>query len=154
MAGTSNGVVVFDGQTGQEVGTLSDTQLRGVVLTVTDQLFVSSIGGELTLYDLETLEPIRTFGGSRGLMMGGAGTADGSLVAILGGDREVSLFDVATGLRIGGPIAVPEHAMRARSPSRSMADGLRWVANPSPMIPGPTTETNPPSSGISIRRTG
>ena len=108
VAGTSNGVVVFDGRTGEQVGALTDTDLRGVVLTVTDQLFVSSIGGELTQYDLETLEPIRTFGGSRGLVVGGAGTADGSLLAIIGGDREASLFDVATGLRIGGPITIPE----------------------------------------------
>ena len=87
-----------------------------MVLTVTDQLFVSSIGGELTLYDLKTLEPIRTFGGSRGLVTGGAGTADGSLVAITGGDRQVSLFDVATGLRIGAPITVPDPAAERGQP--------------------------------------
>jgi WD40 repeat protein len=135
VAGTSNGVVVFGGQTGERVGVLTDTDLRGVVLTVTDQLFVSSIGGELTLYDLETLEPIRTFGGSRGLATGGVGTADGSLVAIEGGDREVSLFDVGTGLRIGGPIAIPEAQFNQVSLS---LDG-RWLAvpgEPGPVEPG------------------
>ena len=37
-------------------------------ITPADQLFVSSLGGELTLYDLDTLQPIRTFGGSRGFV--------------------------------------------------------------------------------------
>ena len=94
--------------TGEEVGSIPGADLRGVFITVTDQLFVSSLGGELFQYDLDTLQPIRTFGGSRGHVFSGAGTADGSLVATSGGDHRVVLYDIASGVRIGTPITVPE----------------------------------------------
>ena len=78
-------------------------------ITVTDQLFVSSVGGELTMYDLDTLNPIRAaFGGSRGLHHPLHGTADGTLIATNGGDHNVILYDVATGVRIGTPITIPD----------------------------------------------
>ena len=104
-AGTRDGVVVFDADSGKQVAALADTDLRGVFITPTDQLFVSSIGGELTQYDLETLEPVRSFGGSRGLTYGGVGTADGSMIATSAGDGGITLFDVASGIQIGGSIA-------------------------------------------------
>ena len=59
---------MYDGNTGEQVGSIADTDLRGVFVTVTDQLFVSSTGGELNQHDLVTLEPIRSLGGSRGLV--------------------------------------------------------------------------------------
>ena len=123
-AGTANGVVIFDANTGEQVDALTDEDLRGVFITATDQLFVSSLGGELTQYDLQTLEPIRTFGGSRGHVFGGSGTADGSLIAIHGGDRRAALFDVASGDRIGGPITI---AADANNFARLSLDG-RWLA--------------------------
>jgi DNA-binding SARP family transcriptional activator/WD40 repeat protein/tRNA A-37 threonylcarbamoyl transferase component Bud32 len=107
-AGTTTGVHVYDALTGEEVGSIPDANLRGVFITVTDQLFVSSLGGELVQYDLETLKPIRAFGGSRGHMFHGEGTADGSLIATSGGDQRVYLYDVTTGVRIGTPVTVPD----------------------------------------------
>jgi WD40 repeat protein len=107
-AGTTTGVHVYDALTGDEVGSIPGANLRGVFITVTDQLFVSSLGGELVQYDLETLEPIRAFGGSRGHVFRGEGTADGSLVATSGGDQRIYLYDVATGVRIGTPVSVPD----------------------------------------------
>ena len=59
-AGTERGVEIYDGFTGEQVDTIPGDDLRGVFITVTDQLFVSSLGGELTLYDLDSCEPIRT----------------------------------------------------------------------------------------------
>ena len=78
----------------------------------------------MSLPDLETLEPIRTLGGSRGLLFGGAGTADGSLFAISGGDRVAAIYDVASGVQLGGPITV---APDERSAVRLSIDG-RWLA--------------------------
>jgi WD40 repeat protein len=124
VAGTMSGVVVYDGDSGKVLGTIDDPDLRAVVVTVADQLFVGSLGGELTQYDLETLEPIRTFGGSRGLLFGGAGTADGSLLAVSGGDRVAALYDVASGVQLGGPITI---ASDERSAVRLSVDG-RWLA--------------------------
>ena len=82
--------------------------MRGVFITVTDQLFVASLGGELTLYDLDSLQPIRTFGGSRGFITQVEGTADGTLIATNGGDHNVILYDVASGVRIGTPITIAD----------------------------------------------
>ena len=123
-AGTTSGVHIYDAFTGEQVGSIPGSDLRSVFITVTDQLFVGSLGGELVQYDLDTLQPIRTFGGSRGHVFGGAGTADGSLVAISGGDHRVVLYDTATGARIGTPITVPEGQ---QNQVRLSLDG-RWLA--------------------------
>ncbi|MGA9276901.1 BTAD domain-containing putative transcriptional regulator [Ilumatobacter sp.] len=123
-AGTSSGVRIFDADTGQQVGAILRDDLRGAFYTATDQFFVSSLGGQLTQYDASTLEPIRTFNGSRGLIFGVVGTADGGVIAINGGDRNVALFDVATSTQIGGPISLrPDE----RNIARLSLDG-RWLA--------------------------
>ena len=106
--GTSTGVTVYDGVTGGRIGRIEGELLRGATITVADQLFVSSLGGELVQYDLDTLEPIRTFGGSRGFIQEVYGTTDGSVVAVRGGDRFVSVYDVASGVQIGTPITIPD----------------------------------------------
>jgi len=107
-AGTDSGVVIYDSVTGEQVGAIPGTDLRGVFITVTDQLFVSSLGGELTQYDLETLDPVREFGGSRGHIRRVHGTTDGTLIATHGGDKRVILYDVATGVRMGTPITIAD----------------------------------------------
>jgi WD40 repeat protein len=106
--GTSTGVVIYDGFTGTELGRIPGSTLRGASITPTNQLFVASLGGELVLYDLETLKPIRTFGGSRGFVDILAGSADGSIVAVAGGDRRVILYDVATGIRLSDAIPISD----------------------------------------------
>ena len=108
VAGTEHGVLVYDGYTGELVGEIPRPELQGVFVTLADQLFVSSLGGELTQYDLESMRPVRTFGGSRGYVQDLVGTSDGSLIAVRGGDRTVTLYDVATGVRLGASIVVAE----------------------------------------------
>ncbi len=122
-AGTDRGIVIYDSVTGDRVGAISGPQLRGVFITVTDQLFVSSLGGELTQYDLETLDPIREFGGSRGHIRRLDGTADGTLIATHGGDHRVILYDVATGVRMGTPIPIPDD----HSDHMSLSIDGRWL---------------------------
>jgi hypothetical protein len=139
VAGTAAGVLVFDALTGEQIDSIPDSTLRGVFVTVTDQLFVGSLGGELVQYDLDTLEPIRTFGGSRGHVFGGSGTADGSLVAISGGDHRVVLYDVATGERIGTPITVPEGQ---ENQVRISLDG-KWLALGGERIDNATDDDDP-----------
>ena len=70
------GVVIYDGFTGERVGAIPG--VNGAYITPADQLFVTSFGGELTQYDLDALEPIRTFGGSRGYIQEVFGTGDGT----------------------------------------------------------------------------
>jgi DNA-binding SARP family transcriptional activator/serine/threonine protein kinase/WD40 repeat protein len=109
VAATRRGIMLFDGSTGEQLGDIPANDLRSAFITVTDQLFVGSLGGELVQYDLDTLAPIRSFGGSRGAIQEVFGTTDGSMIAARGGDGIVSLFDVASGTRIGPPFtATPD----------------------------------------------
>jgi WD40 repeat protein len=103
--GTSGGGFVYDGTTGERLGTIPGSA-PSVFITVADQLFTASLGGELTQYDLGTLKPIRTFAGSRGFIQRALGTADGTIVATDSGDRSVRLYDVATGVSLGTPITL------------------------------------------------
>jgi len=106
--GTGSGVVVYDGDTRKPIGEISSAQAVGVYITRADDFFVATFGGELTQYDLETLEPIRPIGGSCGYVQEMYGTGDGSVIAVRGGDRTVTLYDVETGARMGAPIMIPE----------------------------------------------
>jgi class 3 adenylate cyclase/WD40 repeat protein len=102
--GSTNGVTLYDGFNGQRIGAISG--VYGGFITPTDQLFVSSFGGELTQYDLESLTAMRTFGGSLGYIQQLVGTGDGTLIATKAGDRSVALYDVATGVRLGTPLTI------------------------------------------------
>ncbi len=109
VAATRSGIVLFDGDTGERLAGIPANDLRSAFITVADQLFVGSLGGELVQYDIDTLAPIRSFGGSRGAIQELYGTTDGSTIAARGGDGIVSLFDVATGTRLGPPFtATPD----------------------------------------------
>jgi WD40 repeat protein len=57
-------------------------------------------------------------------VFGGAGTRDGSVLAINGGDRAAAIFDVDSGIQIGGPITI---AHDERNVVRLSLDG-RWLA--------------------------
>ena len=100
-------MTIFDGSSGEALGTVSNSSQRGGFITVADQLFLVSTGGELTHYDLDSLEPIRTFDGSLGFIQEINGTADGSLILTRGGEGWANLYDVASGIRIGAPIPIP-----------------------------------------------
>lgn len=106
--GTVEGVVLYDGRTGSPLGRIEGSDRRGAFITVAGQLFVGSIGGELTLHDLDTLEPVREFPGSRGFIREVESTTDGSTIAVLGGDRVVNLYDVGTGVHLGSPLTIPD----------------------------------------------
>jgi hypothetical protein len=127
--GTDHGVYLYDGATGEQLGHIEGDSLRGVYITLADQLFVSSLGGEVTQHDLESLEPVRTFGGSRGYVQDVVGTADGTLIAVRGGDRQVSLFDVATGTLLGTPITIPDDQFNTMDLAQ---DGRRLVLGGGP----------------------
>ena len=99
---------MFDGDSGAELGRIANADMRGAYITAGDQFFATSLGGELVQYDIDTFEPIRSYGGSLGFIQELYGTSDGSMIAVRGGDRRVVLYDVATGVRIGQPIVIPD----------------------------------------------
>ena len=105
----TTGVVVFDGRTGAEIARIDNRpDLRGVYFVTNDLIAISSLGGELTLHDVDTLATIRTLNGSRGFIDDIQPTLDGSVIAAKGGDSNVQLIDVASGTPLGGPIAIPD----------------------------------------------
>jgi WD40 repeat protein len=106
--GTIDGVRVFDGESGAELWADETPDLRGVFITLADDLIVSSLGGELQVRDLDTGEVKRSLGGSRGFVQEVHSTADGSMIAIRGGDGTIGLFDVASGVQIGLPITISD----------------------------------------------
>jgi WD40 repeat protein len=101
VAATRHGVEVFDSATGVQLGAIPGDDLRATFITVGDQFFVASLSGELVQYDLDTLEPIQSFGGSRGAIQELYRTTDGSTIAVRGGDGVVTLVDVASGVQVG-----------------------------------------------------
>jgi DNA-binding SARP family transcriptional activator/WD40 repeat protein len=107
LLGSADGVTLYDGSSGEPIGTVSGSRQRGGFITPADQLFLVSTGGELTHYDIDTLEAIRTFDGSPGFIQEINGTADGSLILTRGGEGSASLYDVASGIRLGAPIPIP-----------------------------------------------
>ena len=142
---TSTGVAVVDGRTGRPIGTITgipyrdSTFLSNATITANHRLIVSSLQGDLTIYDVDTLKPLRTLSGTRGFNQVKA-DADGRLAMVTGGDRSVTLYDVDSGEQIGDRIIIPGTEPRAtalRPDGLEMAIGgginrdiLVWDLNP------------------------
>jgi WD40 repeat protein len=109
---TDAGVTVYDGFSGAQLGRTARADERGVFITSAGQLITTTLGGELTVYDLETLEATGTLGGSRGFVQEAHSTIDGATVVVRGGDRFVSLYDMATGVQIGTPLQMEDDDVR------------------------------------------
>jgi WD40 repeat protein len=94
---------VHDGTSGREL----DRGMDGVTLTgvSADGVLVGATDGRITRYDLATLAPVATFPGARGEINSLQFSRDGSLLLATSNDQTVSLYDVATGTRLGDPVA-------------------------------------------------
>lgn len=104
---TATGVQVFDGETGASIARIDNRpDLRGVYFVSNDVLAISSLGGDLLLHDVDTLQILRTLNGSRGFVQDVQPTVDGALIAVDGGDRTVQLIDVASGTPIGDAVTL------------------------------------------------
>jgi DNA-binding SARP family transcriptional activator/WD40 repeat protein len=93
---------VHDGRTGAPVvGPLVGPHLTSVSL---DGVLVGAASGSVTTYDLETLEPIVTLPGARGEVNTLQFSRDSSVLLATSLDQTVSIYDMASGTRIGDPI--------------------------------------------------
>ena len=108
-AGTDRGVEIYDGFTGELVGHHPGDDLRGVFITVDRPAL-----RQLTRRRAHPVRPRHASNRSARSAAAAAssptwqGTADGTLIATNGGDHSVILYDVATGVRIGTPITIPD----------------------------------------------
>jgi WD40 repeat protein len=123
--GTVTGIVVFDGNTGKVLHTYSDEHLRGANIVPGNRLVAVKLGGEMTVYDLDSFDPVSTLPGVRGFARV-QGTADGSLAVAFGADRSIALFDMLSGQQIGDTIKIPDteaNAAAVRPDGKELAFG-------------------------------
>ncbi len=93
---------VFDGTTGRpRQKTLEGPALTSVSL---DGQLVGAARGDITRYDLHTLEPIAKLPGARGEVNTLQFSDDGTTLLATSLDQTVSLYDVESGTRLGDPI--------------------------------------------------
>jgi WD40 repeat protein len=113
LAIAADDIIVYDTVTGREVARIAGHFLRGVHITSKGVLLAWTLGGEMTMYDFATLTPLRTLVGNRGNLQDVQSDRDGSMMASLGGDQTVALYDLSTGVAIGDPITVPDNEIKA-----------------------------------------
>jgi DNA-binding SARP family transcriptional activator/WD40 repeat protein len=93
---------VHDGRTGAPIaGPLVGPKQTSVSL---DGVLVGATAGAVTTYDLDTLEPIATLPGARGEINTLQFSRDSSVLLATSNDQTVSVYDVASGTRLGDPI--------------------------------------------------
>jgi hypothetical protein len=99
---SGNVTTVHDGRTGDRIG---DRLVGPAVTSVSlDGALVGAEGGDITRYDLETLEPVATLPGARGDVSSLQFSSDGRVLLATSSDQTASLYDVATGTRLGDPL--------------------------------------------------
>ena len=69
-------------------------------------VLVAAQAGDITEYDLETLEPIAKFPGARGDVNSLQFSRDGDVLLATSNDQTVSIYDVASHTRLGDPIPI------------------------------------------------
>lgn len=127
VAGTNDGIEIYDSDTGKLIEEFGDSMRRAATVTVAEQLLVGALDGTITWHDLDSLAVIQTINGGRGLMLAASSTGDGSLIAVLTGDSTVTVYDTEAGIPLGDPFRVPWDANNAFSTPRLSADGT-WLA--------------------------
>jgi WD40 repeat protein len=99
---TGSVTTVHDGRTGAPLaGPLIGPHLTSVSL---DGVLVGATAGSVAIYDLDTLEPLATLPGARGEVNTLQFSRDSSVLLATSNDQTVSIYDLATGTRIGDPI--------------------------------------------------
>ena len=95
---------VYDGETGD----LAGGPLIGPHTTSVSPngVLVAAQAGDITEYDLETLEPIAKFPGARGDVNSLQFSRDGDVLLATSNDQTVSIYDVASHTRLGDPIPI------------------------------------------------
>lgn len=93
---------IYDGASGRELR----RGLAGVTLSSVSPngTLIGATGGQITRYDFDTLAPVATFTAARGEINSMQFSRDGAIVLATSNDQTLSLYDVASGTRLGDPI--------------------------------------------------
>ena len=97
-------MTIHDATTGRQLAELPD--VNAARLASDGTLVAANIVGEITEYDLDTLQPLGSFPGLRGLvnLNGLTFSNDGTILIASSLDRTFSIYDVATRTRLGDTI--------------------------------------------------
>jgi len=98
--------VVFSGTTGEELARADPEDRLTLAAVGPDGTLVGAGPGRITRFDRDTFAPLGSFAGEEGQIHSLQFSAAGDLL-LAAGIGQVALYDVATGLRIGDPIATP-----------------------------------------------
>ena len=93
-----------DATTGTQIGEVAD--LNTAALGPDGTLVAANLRGEITEYDLDTLQPLGSFPGVRGLVTFSSSATTRAILKAQSFDRTVSIYDVATRTRIGDPLPI------------------------------------------------
>ena len=97
-------MTIHDATTGQQLAELPD--VNAVRVASDGTLVIGNLVGEITEYDLETLQPLGSFPGLRAVvnLNGLRFSNDGNILIASSLDRTFSIYDVATRTRLSDPI--------------------------------------------------
>jgi DNA-binding SARP family transcriptional activator/WD40 repeat protein len=98
----SAATTVHDGRTGEQIG--QPLLGPGVTSVSLDGVLVGATDGAITRYDLDSLQPLADLPGARGEINTLQFSDDGTILLATSLDQTVSVYDVATGTRLGDPI--------------------------------------------------
>ena len=110
-------MTIFDAGTGQSLGTVPD--LNAAQVDRDGTLVAANVVGDITEYDLDTLQPIGSFPGVRGLVKFIRFSDDSEIMTAQSFDRTVSIYDVASHTRLGDPISHDVSSPRGGSSLRA-----------------------------------
>jgi len=99
-----DGLVAFDGTTGQTIGHNPDRAIGNVGVSPTGTVVGTSVDGTIAIYDPTTLAKSATLPGARGFIQNLFFSADGATLVGAGNDGSVSVYDLATHTRIGDAV--------------------------------------------------
>ncbi|MEO8518784.1 MAG: BTAD domain-containing putative transcriptional regulator [Dermatophilaceae bacterium] len=104
VTGSFDGIGIFDGASGRlrkrlepEAGVIARIGRGGHLITAT-------MSGDLRVFDLDSLDLVRSLPGSGGAITHFATSADDRLLVASGDDHRIALYDTDTGLQYGTPM--------------------------------------------------
>jgi WD40 repeat protein len=118
---------IYDGRTGELLGALQGLTIA--VISPDGTLVGAGPTGEVTQYDLETLEPIGAFPGARGFVDFLQFSTDGRLLLVGSANRNLSIYDVTTRSRLGDPIETGRTVVGGNAGPSLRPDGKTVAVN-------------------------
>ena len=113
VVSSDNGIIIFDGQSGDPLGTIEAAVFNGttsvtrLAVAPGGRLVAATVEGDVVVYDLETRQVLHTLSGTRGSTDVSV-NGDGRVAMATGQDHSVTLYDVESGEQMGDRMIIPD----------------------------------------------